>query len=152
MVRTHCLMLFFSASVLSLSPSFSSSDMNTTKLPILAFLFLAVSASIFLTKLVKESLTSRAKIIATGLLPLRQTWQFFSPAAGPFRFSTSKGPGMFVPTCGPDLRPSPATAPATASTATAKVPIANRLMVEFLLVRKRDGLHGDDNYSAREWN
>jgi hypothetical protein len=40
-------------------------------------LFLAVAASIFLTKLVRGSLISRAKIMATGFAPFLQTWQTF---------------------------------------------------------------------------
>ena len=49
------------------------------------------AASIFLTRLVKGSLTSRAKIIATGLLPFCQTRQFFFPALWPVTFSGWKG-------------------------------------------------------------
>jgi hypothetical protein len=81
------------------------------KLPILQDLLATVAASIFLTKLVKLSETSRAKIIATGLLPLAQTKQFFSPAFDPLIFSGWNGPGIVFPTSGPDFSSS-ATAPA----------------------------------------
>ena len=78
--------------------------------PMRAERFLAVASSIFLTKLVKLSLISRAKIIATGLFPFSQTWQTFWPAPDPVTFNGWKGPGIFLPTGGPDLSPSTAMA------------------------------------------
>src|SRR5437867_2038647 len=89
----------------------------------------AVAASIFLTRLVKGPVTSRAKIIATGLLPFCQTRQFFLPAMAPLMFSGWNGWRILLPTWGPDLRASPATTPAAASAITAKAPTAKRFFI-----------------------
>ena len=72
--------------------------------------------SSFLTKLVKLSLISRAKIMATGLLPFFQTRQTFWPVVLPLQWSGLKGVILWLPTCGPDLtsaamRPPRAAAP-----------------------------------------
>src|SRR6266446_3235540 len=89
-------------------------------------------ASIFLTKLVKLSLTSRAKTTATGLLPYAQTRHCFLPAKGPVTLSGSNGVGC-SPTCRPDLRGSWATAPAVASAITAKAPTTKQFRIVALL-------------------
>ena len=72
---------------------------------------------------VRGLLTSRAKIIATGFPPFCQTRQFFSPALAPVTFSGWKGPGIFLPTGGPDLSGSSAQLLAAASTARASAPM-----------------------------
>src|SRR5262249_62291813 len=94
----------------------ASSVRKTTNEPMRAPLLAAVAASIFLTRLVKLSLTSRAKIIATGLPPLLQTRQPLVPAPRPVACSGLKAPGD-CPFWGPDLRSAAGTAPARSSTA-----------------------------------
>jgi hypothetical protein len=84
--------------------------------------------------------------MATGFPPFCQTKQFFSPAEAPVILSGWKGPGMFLPTAGPDLRESPATAPATASTATANAPTTIRCFIAKRPPRKIERyLQGDHN-------
>jgi hypothetical protein len=82
-----------------------------TKLPILHDLFSIAAASSFLTKLVKPGVISRAKIAATGLDPLAQTWQRFSPASGPVTFNGLNGLTL-SPGCNPAFRSAPKAAPA----------------------------------------
>src|SRR5262249_20791694 len=88
----------------------SVSPRKTTKLPILASSCCAVAVSIFLISFVRGSLTSRAKIMATGLLPFSQYRQCFSPADFPVTVSGGNGPGTVWPTFGPDRTHSPASA------------------------------------------
>src|SRR5579863_919678 len=118
MAKKVCVIPSFLASAVSLSLAFSSSVRKTMKLPMRLSLFLRVAASIFLTKLVKGALASRAKIIATGLEPNRQMKQDFSPAPGPVKCSGSKTPGL-SPTCGPDLSASAAMLVVAMTTASA---------------------------------
>ena len=68
----------------------------------------------------------RAKIIATGLSPLSQTRQCFSPANLPVMFNGWNGPGMFLPVAGPDLRGSPATTPGLRRPTAPVVPLSCR--------------------------
>jgi hypothetical protein len=122
MVRTIRLSFSFLARASSFLRSPSSSLQNTTKLPMRQSLCLSVASSIFLTKLVKPSLISRAKIMATGFPPFLQTWQTFWPAALPVTFKGLNGPGTGLPGCGPDLRPSAAAALTTSSAAAREAP------------------------------
>src|SRR4051812_9200244 len=121
-------MLLLSANCLTFLSKPSSSLRKTTKLPIRQSLFLAVAASIFLTRPVKPSLISRAKIMATGLLPFFHTWQTLSPASSPVTLSGLKGV-KWTPGWGPDLRP-PAARALPASTAAARE--APRAMRRFM--------------------
>src|SRR5262249_45180656 len=102
---------------------------KTTKLPILQSLCSAVALSICLTRLVKGSLTSRAKIIATGLPPFFQTKHNFLPAVGPLTCNGLKGVILELPTCGPDFRSSPAQTPLAASARQRLAPIAFRMLI-----------------------
>src|SRR5262249_36145494 len=104
----------------------SSSLRNTTKL--LSFL-LSVALLRPLTRLVKPSLRSRAKTMATGFPPYCQTRQFFLPALLPVQFSGWNGPGMLEPACGPDLRASSASTPALASAASTTAPVHRRSFI-----------------------
>src|SRR5262245_12100248 len=130
MARIVLLMSFVFANFSSFSCKPSSSLRKTTKL--LSFL-LSVCLLRPLTKLVKPSLVSRAKTMATGLPPYCQTKQFFLPALAPVQLSGWNGPGMLVPACGPDLRASPATTPATASAVSTHAPAKRRTFITFLL-------------------
>jgi hypothetical protein len=87
--------------------------------------FLAVAESICLTKLVKGSLISRAKIIATGLPPFCQTGQFLVPASGPVTCNGLNGVGLF-PSWGPDFRSSEARTLPTSSAIARDEPSAMR--------------------------
>src|SRR5690242_3414523 len=87
------------------------SERTTTKLPIFLSAWEAVALSICLTKLVKGSLISRAKIMTTGFLPFFQTRQDFLPAPGPVACNGSKGVTA-EPGCGPDTNGAAAQAPA----------------------------------------
>src|SRR5262249_19273936 len=93
----------------------------------------AAALSNFLTKLVKSSEVSRAKIIATARLPLLQTRQFFCPTS--FLFTGLKecngvnGVGD-SPTCRPDLGALSSANALHASSALARVaPVANRCII-----------------------
>src|SRR5262249_33763037 len=91
--------------------------------------FLAVAASIFLTRPVKGSLTSRAKMAATGLGPFLQTKQAFLPASSPVTFNGVKGPGSGSPACGPGDRLSAAhTLQSTAQASDALAAVRNLMM------------------------
>jgi len=82
--------------------------------------FSEVALSTFLTRLVKPSEISRAKIITTGLLPLLQTRQPLVPTPLPLQCSGLKAPIFIVGFCEPDSRSSAATALAVRSSATAE--------------------------------
>src|SRR5260370_17294247 len=83
MERTIFFRSSFLASCWSLSFSESSSEQNTTKLPILALELAVVAPSSFLTKIVKSSQAFRAKIISPGGEPFLPTQQPFSPLLHP---------------------------------------------------------------------
>ena len=131
MVRMTFLNCSFSASDLSLSCKPSSSVQNTTKLPMRQLLFLTAASSSFLTKLVKGSLTSRAKIIATGFEPFRQTWHCLDPAPSPVTLSGLNGPGTPSPGCGPDFRASAPQALPTSVTRAAGINLTKSLALEY---------------------
>src|SRR5262249_54294392 len=111
----------------------SLSVQNTTKLPMRADLFLAVASSSFLTRLVKLSLISRAKIIATGFPPCFQTRHARVPTWAPEQCSGLKAGIFFDPTWGPDLRSSAAGSVLHTSIAAARdIPST----IRFLIVNK----------------
>src|SRR4051812_12555576 len=129
MARTVFSIFSFLASSLSFFSRPSSSLRKTTKLPMRASLFLAVAASIFLTKLVKGPVISRAKIIATGFPPFFQTRQSFEPSSGPVACNGLKGVIRLEPTWGPDLRPPAARALPASSAAAREAPSATRRFI-----------------------
>src|SRR5579883_808588 len=92
-------------------------------------LCLAVASSIFLTRLVKGPLTSRAKIIATGLPPFFQTRHCLPPGVGPLTCSGLKGTITLLPTWGPDLRVPSAITPPTSSATAREAPTAIRFLI-----------------------
>src|SRR5437660_1568092 len=123
MVRMVFLRFSFLARSLSFCSRPSSLLRKTTKLPILQDLLAAVALSSFLTRPVKLSLISRAKIMATGLLPFCQTRQFFWPALEPLTFSGWKGVMLRLPSCGPDLTSAAVRDPPASSSAAARAPV-----------------------------
>src|SRR4051794_24677365 len=128
------LIFSFLASSLSFSSSFSSSLQKTTNVPILPLLSAAALSS-FLTKLVRLSETSRAKIIATGFPPLLQTRQSFLPIRLPLQCNGLNGVGD-SPTCRPDLDAlSSANALHAASAIARAAPIAKRCFMLRELLR-----------------
>src|SRR5947199_6439522 len=120
----------FLASSLSFFSRPSSSLQKTTTPPMRADLFLMAASSSFLTKLVKLSLISRAKIMATGEPPSLQTWQARVPACFPVTLSGLNGVIFLDPTGGPDLRSSAADRTLHVSSAAARdVPSAMRFLM-----------------------
>src|SRR5262249_47331761 len=95
---------------------------------LLRLLLAWVAASSFLTRLVKLSLVSRAKTMATGEARYCQTRQCFLPAWAPLRFVGGNAPPN-PPTGGRDLRASPPVAPLMASSAAAKAPTVKRRFI-----------------------
>src|SRR5437016_3008152 len=124
-----CLRSSLSDNSLSFFSMLSSSLRNTMKLPMLQPEFLAVAASIFLTKLVKGPVISRAKIIATGFPPFFQTRQSFEPSSGPVACNGLNGVIRLEPTGGPDLRPPAARALPASSAAAREAPSATRRFI-----------------------
>src|SRR5262245_11246100 len=99
------------------------------KLPILASLCLAVAASIFLARLAKGSLRSRAKIMATGLGPLAQTKHSVLGANWPVTFLTLNGARTVSPGWGPDFTVSAAITVPTSTATARKPPTAMRCFI-----------------------
>lgn len=104
-----------------------------TNEPIRLSAFLMAASSSFLTKLVKPGVISRAKTAATGLFPLAQIWQRFSPASGPFTFNGLKTDTV-LPGSRPDFRSAPRPARAIAPTTAAESIYRDIIKGTFLVI------------------